>query len=279
MCTYSQRRTGLNVLLAVCCAVLWSGLIIENMAQTLPGGGSTTSTIIFISQSLSVVLLAWKPLVEWCVFGYLLIYIYSVYPCKYTEACVHTALKTNPCTSVILGYSIIPSETLHYYPQHHSISQAYVALGSLRWVLWGLRKVHEVNASCTMCFAGFSLHSNVSFLFSPVSLLLQTEASDRDISPAPLGKEAAGGRGGGGTVVVDFLQQIGKRWGGEASEAWRMEVDIFRFPSSPLKKTEGSRGDVRLCMVPLLPLPSPAVRLPFFMLPLSPPPPHTHWLF
>lgn len=86
-----------------------------------------------------------------------------------------------------------------------------------------------------MCFAGFSLRGDVCFLSSLVSLLLQTEASDGGISPPPLGKDAAGGRGRWGYGVVDFswfLQPIGKCLGERerrSSEAQGMELNIFRF--------------------------------------------------
>lgn len=64
LCTHSA---ALDRVCCWLCSVPWSGLIIENMAQT-PRGGSSTSTVIFISQSLSVFFAAgMKPLAEWCV--------------------------------------------------------------------------------------------------------------------------------------------------------------------------------------------------------------------
>lgn len=209
--------------------------------------------------------------------------------------CTHSFKNKSPYVHPLyLAAVSFPPKRLHYCPRHCSINQACVALGSQRRVLWGLCSAHEEILSCTMCFAGFPLHGDVCFLSSLVSLLLQTEASDRGISPPLLGKDAAGGRGWRGHGVVDFswfLQPIGKCLGKEALLRLRgWSRTFFDSPSTLLcfffflssVKSEDKGGvegmwDPAWCLH--TPLPCPAVYLPFFMLLLSPPPPQTHWLF
>lgn len=90
---YAQRCTGQSVLLAVCCAVEQANL--RKHGPNSPGWEHN------ITNHLRQPITEWraagvKLLAGTRVFGYrsLLNYIYSVYLRKYTEVCVHTALKT-----------------------------------------------------------------------------------------------------------------------------------------------------------------------------------------
>lgn len=172
MCTYSA------VLYWMCCqlcAVLWSRLILENMAgPKLPGVGAQHHQSSSSASHWGLRMCCWHETSPSHVCMCVLNYVYSVYLYKYTEVkYVYTQYEEHkflyirfcwPEYRFLSGSILLP--TLPQYESDTCNSQ----LSVVQSCEGHTHKVQEMYRSCAMCFAG-----NVSFSSSLVSLLLQSE--------------------------------------------------------------------------------------------------------
>ena len=129
--------------------------------------------------------------------------------------CTHSFKNTNLCTSGVLGQDVLSSvATTHNTTVsiRHTVCESWLCTlqsceGPTRHARRGdhVRCVLQAAADC------FSPSSNVSFLSSPVSLLLQTQLPTiwKRYQPRSPGWRSGRKRGHGGGR---FLQQTGKRY-------------------------------------------------------------------